>query len=207
MKNGHPTGRLMRAYAAGLTTEGVSLAIAAHLTYCVDCRARLLRLEEFAGALLSFQSEIVAPDMGELMDRLDEPEAPAPAHVAAGPLPRPVADMVGMNFDEIPWRFRLPGVHEYTVRGVEGEEVSLLRVRPGASIPRHTHEADELTVVFDGRLDDGDACYGVGDMAIADASVDHHPRAGGDRTCICLAVLTGGLRFTGPFGRALNLFS
>ena len=80
-------------------------------------------------------------------------------------------------------------------------------MRPGAAIPQHTHKAEELTVVFEGELIDGDKRFGPGDIAIADGDVDHHPKAGGDRDCICLAVLSGGLRFTGPFGRALNLFT
>ena len=88
-----------------------------------------------------------------------------------------------------------------------GELCAVLRVRPGVAIPQHTHEAEELTVVFNGELLDADKRYGIGDMSVADPTVDHHPRAGGDRTCICLAVVCGGLKFTGPFGRALNLFN
>ena len=208
MIHGHPSKRHLHAYATGAASDGVSLAVAAHLTYCPECRKEVERIEAFGGALIG-ATEAAAPSFDGMLDRLDEVEAPSgvSAPPQTGPLPHVVANAVGVDFDAIPWRFRLPGVHEYSFAGENGEEISLLKVRPGASIPKHTHKAEELTVVFDGELIDGDATFRKGDLAIADPSVDHHPCAGGDRVCICLAVLDGGLRFTGPFGRALNLFT
>lgn len=206
MNTGHLTNELIVAYATGAAREGVALAAAAHLTYCADCRRKVEVQEMIAGALLAETPAMAAPSCDALIDRLDEsPEQTEP--VQSGPLPAPVAAAVGLDFDNIPWRFRLPGVHVYEMSNEDGEDISLMKVRPGATIPSHTHEADELTVVFEGELVDGGATYKAGDIAVADASVDHTPRAGGDTACICLAVLSGGVKFTGPFGRALNLFS
>jgi putative transcriptional regulator len=44
-------------------------------------------------------------------------------------------------------------------------------------------------------------------VAIATNADDHQPRAEPGADCICLAVVTGRMRFTGPFGRALNIFA
>lgn len=209
MSHTHPDRRYLTAYALGEASDGVALALSAHMTYCPSCRAEARRIEEAAGALLSAVEPAGGPvDLDALMTRLDEVErdrlAPKPS---AGPLPRQVADAIGVDFDDIRWRFRLPGVSEYVLSDGESETVSLLRVRPGATIPQHTHKAEELTVVFQGVLEDGEAAFRAGDIQIADGEVHHHPRAGGDETCICLAVLTGGLTFTGRFGRALNWLS
>jgi putative transcriptional regulator len=65
---------------------------------------------------------------------------------------------------------------------------------------------EEATLVLTGRMRDGAREFGRGDVALADASHDHHPRIVGNETCVCLVVLTGPMRFTGPVGRALNLF-
>jgi putative transcriptional regulator len=65
----------------------------------------------------------------------------------------------------------------------------------------------EATLVLQGTLCDGDARYAMGDVALATSDDDHHPRAEGSEDCICLTVLGGGVRFTGPLGRALNLFA
>ena len=205
--NKHPTDALLAQYAAGDMGEAVSLAVAAHLTYCPTCRAKVAEYEAMFGGVMAAEPALAEAPSADLLARLDEVETTAKPKVAQGPLPRALADQIGVDFDDIPWKFRLPGVMEYEFIDKNGEKASLLKVRPGASVPQHTHEADELTVVFDGLLEDGGARYGIGDFAIADHTVDHHPQAGGDRTCICLAVLTGGLTFTGRFGRALNLFS
>ena len=206
MNTGHLTHELIIAYATGAAPEGAALAAAAHLTYCADCRRKVEAQEMIAGALLAETAAADAPSCDALMDRLDDAPDEA-ASVQSGPLPAPVAAAVGMDFDQIPWRFRLPGVYVHEMSNADGEDISLMKVRPGAAIPSHTHEAAELTVVFEGELEDGGATYKAGDISVADASVDHNPRAGRVPACICLAVLSGGVKFTGPFGRALNLFS
>lgn len=206
MHNGCLTDEIVVAYVTGSAPHGMALAAAAHLTYCADCRRKAEAHEAIAGALLAEASLDDAPDIADLMDRLDETAEEA-APVKAGPLPAPVAAAVGIDFDEIPWRFRLPGVYVHEMSNKDGDDISLMKVRPGAVIPSHTHEAEELTVIFEGELEDGGKTYKAGDIAVADASVDHKPRAGGDTACICLAVLSGGVKFTGPFGRALNLFN
>lgn len=212
MASKHPPDKLIALYASGEASEGVSLAVAAHLTYCPACRDRVAKAEAVAAALLPAETQdMTPPDFDALLARLSVAEdtlrAPAPEPFDAGPLPAPVADMVGVDFAKIPWRFRLPGVSEHVLTTTEGDSISLLRVRPGTAIPQHTHEGEELTVVFSGVLEDGDMSFEVGEMSVADHDVNHTPRAGGTETCICLAVVSGGLRFTGTFGRALNLFS
>lgn len=206
MQNGCLTDELIVAYVTGSAPHGMALAAAAHLTYCAGCRDKVEAQEAIAGALLAETPDEPAPDITNLMDRLDE-ETEEAAPVKAGPLPAPVAAALGMDFDEIPWRFRLPGVYVHEISNRDGDDISLMKVRPGAVIPSHTHEAEELTVIFEGELEDGGTIFKAGDISVADASVDHKPRAGGDTACICLAVLSGGVKFTGPFSRALNLFS
>lgn len=213
MSSTHITETMAASYAAGFCGEGVELAVAAHLTYCPECRSLVARREALLGALMADDAPRAAPPAC-LMARLDETDgaAPAAAELNAGPLPRVVASRIGMAYDEIPWRFVLPGVSEYTIYEEGEESANLMRVKPGASIPRHTHLAEEMTVIFDGVLEenqpDGELrAYLPGDVICADAGVEHRPRAGGDRPCVCLAVLTGGVKFTGLFGRALNLFA
>jgi putative transcriptional regulator len=213
MTDHHLSGGLVASYSSGQVSDGVSLAVSAHLTFCPVCRARVAAHEAIGGSLLLAEADTETgagtctfDAISSQLDEVEKTEA-APRSLKAGPLPGSVAAAVGCDFDEIPWRFRLPGVSSYEFQSHDGETVSLLKVRPGVRIPQHTHTAEELTVVFSGELVDGDVRYGKGDISIADASVHHHPRAGGDETCICLAVVNGGLRFTGPIGRALNLFS
>lgn len=215
MGMGHPTGAMLRSYAAGSASEGISLLVAAHLTYCAECRRQVAALERLAGTLF----EAPEPD-GAIDDLLDKTLAridtapPTPtlpvrdsAADAVADLPRPVLDVVGAPLSALRWRFRIPGVAELPVALGSGERVSLIRVRPGYAVPAHTHTATEATLVLKGTLCDEDRAFGVGEVAVATADHHHHPQAGKGEDCICLTVLDGGLRFTGTFGRALNLFA
>ncbi|MGF1658595.1 MAG: ChrR family anti-sigma-E factor [Rubrimonas sp.] len=208
MIQGHPTDDMLAAYAAGAATEGVSLLVAAHLTYCGRCRREVASLEAIAGAMLRSAPAAEPPSLDRAFALLDAPEAPSPKPVRdAGPLPRPVADAVGAPFEQIRWRFRIPGVSEHEIDLGGAERVSLLRVRPGAGVPSHTHTAEEATLVLTGALQDRGARFGVGDVAVATPEDDHHPNAAPGEECVCLVVMAGNLRFTGALGRALNLFA
>ena len=51
-----------------------------------------------------------------------------------------------------------------------------------------------------GRLRDGAGTYRCGDLALADAGVEHEPEAVGGEPCLCLVVLPAGTRLTGALG-------
>lgn len=209
----HLTDEMLETYAAGTLSEGMSLLAAAHLTYCPACRKEVAALEKVAGAVLaeSGASE-VGPDLGAVLDAIRAEAKPEAVPVdllseADSPLPGPVRLRVGMPIEDLRWRFLLPGLAESRIEGFEGEEVSLLRARPGVRIPGHTHSGEEATLVLSGRMRDGDRLFGRGDLALADHHDDHHPQIVGGETCVCLVVLSGRMRFTGALGRALNLFA
>lgn len=207
---------LLTAYAAGTTSPGLSLLCAAHLTLRPDNRAFVEMAEEIGGALLGEErrcgnaaAELAPMDFDALLARVDADEAePRAASLnGGGPMPQPVLRAVGASFDDIPWRKRLGGVAEYGLEGFEHEKVSLLRARPGARIPKHTHQGLEATLVLQGVLRDGGNRHLAGDIALAGPEDDHIPEIEGDEICYCLVVNDGALRFTGTFGRALNLFA
>lgn len=204
---------LLEEYAAGSASPGVSLLVAAHLTHAPASRARVREYEQVGGALLHAErpAELSETALSRAMAMIDQPEddepprQPArPARVEGGPIPAVVMAHLGTDFDSIPWKFQLPGVSAADLPGFEGEEVSLLRARPGARVPQHTHEGRELTLVLQGCLSDRGIDYRKGDVAVNDEDDDHHPQITGDETCYCLIVQQGNLRFTGRFSRVLN---
>lgn len=207
----HPTEEMLTAYATGVATEGLSLLVAAHATYCAECRAEIARIEAIAAQIM--REDESAPVNGSALDavlaRLDEPVAPPPAvETPYDPvLPLPVVEALGAPLNRIRWRFLMPGVSRSEIASRDDEQISLLRVRPGCGVPAHTHTGIEATLVLCGALNDRGRVFGPGDVAIATSDDDHHPRAEPGADCICMAVISGGLRFTGTFSRALNLFA
>ena len=204
-----PPDEMLADYACGATTPGVSLLLATHLTQSAASRAKVREFERIGGALLDEAPGVAmgAEALDAVLGQLDQfPEEPRVRALSdGGPLPLPLIDCIGRHFDEIPWKRRLPGVATFDLDGFGDESVSILRARPGASVPKHTHEAAEITLIMQGVLLDDGIEYHKGDVAVNDEHDDHRPRALGDETCYCLIVQQGSLKFTGTFSRVLNL--
>lgn len=204
-----PSTEMLVDYTSGAATPGTALLMAAHLTHSPGGRLQVAEMERIGGALLADEAPVTmsAASLNDVLNMIDD-QADAPAAPATeldpGPLPRPVIDAVGIAFDDIPWKFRLPGFSEYELDVFAPERVSLLRARPGTAIPQHTHHGRELTLVMTGAMQDGDKIFRAGDLSVAGEDDDHRPRIIGDETCYCLVVMDGGLHFTGTFSRALN---
>lgn len=204
-----PPDEMLAEFACGATSPGVSLLIATHLTQAPESRGKVEEFERIGGILLADEEPKDMPS-GALDATLsmigDAPESlpSRKADVAPCPLPRTVLDRLGVDFDDIPWKFQLPGVSAVDVDGFEGEKVRLLRAKPGSSVPQHTHEGTELTLVMHGCLEDDGIAYSKGDVAVNDEDDDHRPRILGDEICYCLIVQQGDLKFTGTFSRVLN---
>lgn len=163
--------------------------------------------EQVGGTLLADEApvDMQSDALDAVFSRIDTlpEERPLPAP-APSPLPHPVMERLGVAFDEIPWKFQLPGVSAYDFDGFGDEKVRLLRAKPGAKVPQHTHEGPEMTLVMQGSLMDGGIVYHAGDVAVNDEDDDHRPEIVGDEVCYCLIVQKGDLKFTGRFSRILN---
>lgn len=207
----HPTKEQLADYARGAMPEGMSLLVAAHLTYCPACRKEVERFELIGSSLMgdsSSKDELSMPSLDAAMAMIDSAASDTPVEDDPGtPLPMPVRQAAGQKLDDLDWKFRMPGLHEAVLDGYEGEQVSLMRIRPGTGVWHHTHDGQEATLILQGEMEDQGQVFRRGDVALADHNDDHHPKVIGDEICYCLVVLAGNLRFTGPVGRALNLFT
>jgi len=202
-------------YAAGNTSESMSLLIATHLALCPNCRSRFADFESVGGAMLEALPAAAMDDgaLSAVLARLDDPDL-ADFTPVSDPgndgedrpiLPQPLRSYVGTSPDNLAWQQVIRGLEEFDLE-VGGAKTKLLRIKPGASMPQHTHEGRELTLVLDGTYDDEIGHFARGDVAVLDDEVDHRPIAGPGRDCICLAVIDAPLRLTGRFGRFLNPF-
>lgn len=211
MSQFHLSAETLSAYAAGTLSDGASLLAASHLTYCASCREEIAQLEAIGGSVLEGIEEdaTTGPSLEAtlaLIDAAPEFDVTPPAEPKGHVIPKPLLAAIGVDEDDIKWKFKLPGISAYDLEGYDGERVQLLRAIPGATIPSHTHDGEEATLVLSGLMQDGEHVLGKGDVIQADHHDDHTPKIIGDEVCICLIVMSGKLKFTGPFSRALNLF-
>jgi putative transcriptional regulator len=205
----HPTDELLLEYAAGAVPEPVALVLAAHVSLCGHCRAEVARLEAVGGVLLeSLEPEPVSEACrARVLELLDRP-APASARPKAPDirLPRPLAGYLAGPLEQQKWRRLGPVAELPLLTGHDGFNTRLMRIRPGATMPQHTHRGMEMTLVLAGGFRDETGHYRRGDLALGDAELDHQPVADDDEECLCLVVTDAPLKLTGTFGRLLNPF-
>ncbi|KPQ11235.1 MAG: putative transcriptional regulator [Saliniramus fredricksonii] len=205
---------LLAHYARGALSAPLHVLVASHLELRPESR-------RFVGALEGVvASAIVQEDPVHISDRdarlaaifaaEAESETPVRARSAysgiSGDVPHPLARYLGQSLTEVPWRSLLPGVKEYRIEDNEEGEAVLYWIKGGRKMPFHTHEGSEYTLVLKGAFSDLNGHYGRGDIAIADADVDHRPIADPDADCFCFAVTDAPLKLTGPIGRIVQRF-
>lgn len=211
MSRYHPSPEALMAYAAGSLPEPQSVLIATHLSLCPECRKVAAEMDVVGGALLDRlePAEIEADALDRLMIRLDEPmPAEAPPPPADPVLPAPLRAYVGRALDNVEWRWLAAGIEDFVlpIPTSEGFLCRLVRVGAGRTIPSHTHDGDEMTLVLSGGFSDESGTYARGDVALGDPSIEHRPVADADGECICLMVTEGKVRFSGFFGPLLTYF-
>ena len=211
MPSHHPDQELLLDYAAGGLREPMALLLATHLALCPACRATAAELDVVGGALLDdLPAEPVEDDaLDRLLAALDRPAPAPPPRSPARPdprLPAPLRDYVGGGLDKLDWKSRGGLAEAALLADFPGFRTRLMRIKTGAAMPRHTHQGNELTLVLAGGFTDSAGHYLPGDVATADASVDHQPVADPGEDCLCLAVTDAPLRLTGPIGRFFNVF-
>jgi putative transcriptional regulator len=206
----HLSDELLTAAAAGLLAEPLLLVARTHMALCGTCRARERELVAIGGALLDTGAPVlVSAELRDLvLAALDRPMGTRPRHceTATGDVPEPLVPHVGPRFQDLAWR-SFGSVGEIRLLPeAQGYVTRLLRIRPGAGVPDHTHEGLEATVVIKGAFSDCTGRYGPGDVALVEGDLDHSPVAEAGEPCICLAVTDAPLRLTGSIGRFLNPF-
>jgi putative transcriptional regulator len=177
-----PAQTLLAAYAAGTLSEPFAVLVAAHLQMRAD-RA----------------------DAVSSLDHERWPRRPLPGVDQLNVfLPLALRSYVGRHLGAPEWRTILPGLERCRISRDAGAEASFLRCRPGSAIPAHTHKGREAVLVLQGAFHDRSSHYAVGDIAVADDTIDHRPVADGLLACITFVVLEAPVRLTGPFGRLIQ---
>ena len=87
------------------------------------------------------------------------------------------------------------------------EKLELIHVMPGAKIPQHTHEGNESFLVLHGSYSDEYGSYNQGSVQVRSDDHDHTPVGHAQTGCIGLAYTHGKIKFSGKFGKLLNIIA
>ncbi|MDM8167415.1 ChrR family anti-sigma-E factor [Roseovarius sp.] len=207
----HLTDALLMAYSAGTLPEAFSLAVAAHISMCDECRARLGAFDTVGGTLMENCDAAVmsADSLDATLAMIDLAEArPAERDVplGGGVLPAPVRAYVGGDLDSVRWRPVGMGVKQAILPTKGDATARLLYIPAGAAVPDHGHKGTELTLVIRGAFEDKVDHFGPGDIEVANEDLDHTPIADIGEDCICLAATDAPLRFNSWLPRIAQPF-
>lgn len=198
----HLDDALLMAYSTGNLPEAFSLTVAAHISMCDECRARLGAFDTVGGALIdeSETAALAADSFEATLARISDfdgaPVAnPAPIHHQDGTLPAPLQDYVGGGLDAINWKPVGMGVRQAILPTDKDATARLLFIPAGVAMPDHGHHGTELTLVLKGAYTDEHDRFARGDIEIADEEMDHTPVADIGEDCICLTASDARLKF------------
>ena len=89
----------------------------------------------------------------------------------------------------------------------KNEKLELIHVMPGAKIPQHTHEGNESFLVLHGSYSDQYGNYKAGTVQVRSDDHHHTPVGHAQTGCVGLAYTHGKIKFSGTFGKLLNLIA
>ena len=101
----------------------------------------------------------------------------------------PISKLVG-PFNEINWKQIYKGFSEFVpdLSHKDDDELKLIKMDPGASVPLHSHGGKEFILVLDGSFQDENGTYSKGDIQINDQKIKHTPIASNESGCVCLSI-------------------
>lgn len=118
----------------------------------------------------------------------------------------PISKVIG-PLNDIKWKQVYKGFSEYTPDIQDYDELKLIKMEPGSSVPLHSHGGKEYILVLKGSFRDEYGTYSTGDIQINDQKIKHTPIASDDEGCVCLTITERDVIFFGKFGSFLNLFT
>lgn len=202
--NHHIPEPMMAAYAAGTLPNAFSLVVATQVSMSAEARATLQAHEAVGGIVLEDSTAVaLSGDMKtNLLSMLDDPVVPEPVYARKGVYPAPV--MEALKGREPRWKTLGMGVKQDILAEDEFGSVRLLYIPPEQAVPDHGHNGLELTLVLQGSFSDETGHFGVGDVEVADETLEHTPIAGAGEPCICLAATDARLKFNAFMPRLLQ---
>ncbi|GAA6182522.1 ChrR family anti-sigma-E factor [Shimia sp. NS0008-38b] len=195
---------MLAAYATGTLPHAFSVVVAAHISLSEESRAVVEAHETVGGLVLedACAADVPVAMKTSVMAMLDDPIPETPSFHGSSPYPAPV--MALLKGAEPRWKTLGMGVRQDILASDKHGSVRLLYIPPGQAVPDHGHNGLEMTLVLQGSFSDETGTFGVGDVEMADETLEHTPVAAPGSPCICLAATDARLRFNAFMPRLLQ---
>jgi putative transcriptional regulator len=218
MINHHPKIELLMQHVNGELPASISAGIKIHSDFCQQCSKQIEELTKHQ-AELSFEQTLTDNaeydiehdvDAKTMLDNIMQMEPDFEPEVRLDNAP------ISVSFRGV--EYTLPNVMKKMTLGKplqigklsrsrilldEGHiRSSLLRIEAGGTIPEHTHNGYEITLLLEGSFKDEMGEYFAGDFIVLDKNHQHQPIS--EQGCLCYTVVSDSLHFTQGINKLLN---
>jgi putative transcriptional regulator len=213
----HPKFEHLQSFVNGELPASIAAGIAIHAEMCPECQNMISQLTEQI-AEISFEKE---PLRQSVNDNPIEEKLDLDSMIESITASDDVATLQPVYDKSIQFKahsYTLPQALHNITQGKtahvgklsrtrlqlnEGDiRTSLLHIDPGGSVPEHTHNGFELTLLLAGSFSDANGKYVAGDFIMLDNSHNHHPIS--EHGCLCYTVANDSLHFTKGINKLLN---
>lgn len=205
---------LLLDYATGALSHPLELLVETHLAMNAESAKTMQLLMRVGGVLLEDAEPVSLSEnaLSEVMAQIDAEDKNQnivsfnsnDAQASEGY--RLLSNYLPQKDCTKSWKRVGLGVFEHVIDfGEQSGKASIYRIAPGRSVPSHSHEGAEITLVLEGGFTDEFGSYAPGDIAIQESGSEHQPVADNDGECIVFAVNEGSVRLTGPIGRVISM--
>ena len=217
----HPKFELIQRFVNGELPASLLAGIAIHAEICSECQQQISQLTEQL-SYASFEEICVDSSVVDKSPTVDNVDNVGFEQVIAKITQSDDIDILKPKVEKsITFKdqvYALPPVLDNMILGktvsigklarariqLDENEIhsSLLHIEPGGSVPEHTHNGFELTVLIAGKFCDDEGEYVPGDFIMLDKKHQHHPMS--EKGCLCFTVADDSLHFTQGINKLLN---
>lgn len=217
----HPKFELIQRFVNGELPASLLAGIAIHADLCTECKQQISELTEQL-SYASFEEVYVDSSIVDKSHAVDNVGNADFEQTIAAITESNDIDIIKTKIEKhITFKdqvYSLPSVLNNIVLGktasigklarariqMDENEIhsSLLHIEPGGSVPEHTHNGFELTVLIAGYFSDDQGEYVPGDFIMLDKKHHHQPMS--EKGCLCFTVANDSLHFTQGINKLLN---
>lgn len=219
-----PSSATLADFSFGNGFSLSDIVLRAHISACSHCRQKIREIESIGADLLMNE---IHNQIGEPLDntdaRIDDILDSYDNHGDIKPdkdnvLTKSKADdfeldnsldclfpsYLDCSFDALPWKSVGKDIQLCKLREHKNSKLWMVKGKPGAKLPKHSHRGQELTLVLKGSYACSSNIYQPGDLHECDDENTHQPIIVGETDCISLVATEGDLKFNNFFLRLIQ---
>jgi putative transcriptional regulator len=208
--NHHPDDASLVSFVAGALEASFEIVVACHLSQCSHCRDKILQMENVGHSMFQAVAPVMPKGRDDFLASLGVMESSetiaSNQRIDSMPcddglirdvtIPSEITRVLNGEAKSLQWKSVAPGIQQIKLE-CQDNNLSLLKIAPGTSVPLHGHQGSEMSMVIQGSFSDEIGRFRPGDVEDICTGMDHQPITDRSEDCICIVALDGPVQFHG----------